>query len=334
MNREGRSSRRDSGDGMTRRDFVRTVGAAAVAAGATPLFAMPSADKDRSERVAETAVKRLYTSLTDPQKKAICFPFDHDLRRRISANWKITKPRIGDDFYTAEQRKLIDQVLRGVSSPDGYERFQKQMKDDWGGFDRYHVAIFGEPGTGKFEFEMTGRHLTIRADGDSVERVAFGGPIVYGHGEGDPSENLFHYQTRKANEVFTALDGKQREKALLTKAPKESEVPIQGKEGKYPGVPVGGLSGDQKELVESVLRVVLAPYRKEDIDEAIRMLKAGGGLDKLHMAFYRAGDLDDDNVWDIWRVEGPTFVCHFRGAPHVHAYINVGIKAPRRRVNL
>jgi hypothetical protein len=29
-------------------------------------------------------------------------------------------------------------------------------------------------------------------------------------------------------------------------------------------------------------------------------------------------------MWDMWRIEGPSFVWHFRGAPHVHAYINIG----------
>ena len=62
------------------------------------------------------------------------------------------------------------------------------------------------------------------------------------------------------------------------------------------------------------------------IEEATALLKKGGGLKKLRMAFYRGGDLKNDKVWDIWRIEGPTFVAHFRGAPHVHAYINIGVK--------
>ncbi len=69
------------------------------------------------------------------------------------------------------------------------------------------------------------------------------------------------------------------------------------------------------------------------------ILKKGGGLDKLHMAFYADSDLEGDRVWDVWRVEGPSFVWHFRGDPHVHAYINIGVKSelekppaqPRRR---
>ena len=45
--------------------------------------------------------------------------------------------------------------------------------------------------------------------GDSVDQAAFGGPIIYGHGVEQPKNNLFHYQTTQANEVFRALDPKQ-----------------------------------------------------------------------------------------------------------------------------
>ena len=314
---------------FNRRDFVKAVGGAALAAGTLPLFATPrsAVAAPSKNSAAETAVKRFYETLSEQQKKAICFPFDHEKRHNISANWKITEPTIGDDFYSDNQRKLIDEILRGVTTEDGYERFQKQMEADWGGFEEYTVAVFGEPGTGKFEWELTGRHLTIRADGDSVENVAFGGPMIYGHGASNPKKNLFHYQTKKANEVFQALDPKQREKALLAKAPKEDQVSIQGESGKFPGMAVGELSSDQKDLVESVIKVILAPYRKEDVEEAVAVLKSGGGLEKLHMAFYKQGDLREDQVWDIWRVEGPSFVWHFRGAPHVHTYVNIGLKS-------
>lgn len=311
--------------GWSRRDFVKAVGGAALAAGAAPLattaLAAPTATS-----AAETAAKRLYESLTDGQRKEICFEFDHPLRQKINANWAITKPSI-DEFFSKEQQATIDEIFRGVTSPDGYERFLKQMDGDAGGFGRYHVALFGTPGTGKFEFEMTGRHLTIRADGDSVENVAFGGPIIYGHGEGDGEAglpgNVFYYQTKKANEVFAALDGKQREKALLPKAPPENQVAVQGPQAAFPGIAVGELSKDQQTLVEQVIKVILAPYRQEDVDEALAILKAEGGLEKLHAAFYQSDNLGNDQEWDIWRLEGPGFVWHFRGSPHVHTYVNI-----------
>ena len=44
---------------------------------------------------------------------------------------------------------------------------------------------------------------------------------------------------------------------------------------------------------------------------------------ECRLAFFKEGDLGDDGVWDIWRLEGPSFVWHFRGTPHVHVWVNV-----------
>jgi hypothetical protein len=317
----------------TRRDFLKEVGAAAVAAGVWPAFATPrtvtAADKPAVS--PESAVKRLFDSLNAEQKSTVCFPWEHELRTKYGANWAITKPAIAD-FFTNEQQETIREIFRGVTSGDGYERFMKQMKEDYGDFGKYHVAIFGEPGEGKqFEWVLTGRHLTIRCDGNFKDGTAFGGPIVYGHGTGDSKPglpgNVFYYQTVQANEVFKSLDGTQREKALVDRAPAENAVEIRGAAAKFPGIAVSELSADQKDLVKKVMKELLAPYREDDVKEAVGCLTAAGGIDKIHMAFYRQGDIGDDEVWDIWRIEGPSFVWHFRGSPHVHAYINIASKA-------
>ena len=91
------------------------------------------------------------------------------------------------------------------------------------------IEMLGEPGSGKFEFVLTGRHCTARCDGDSVEGAAFGGPIFYGH-EGeqfyekpDHPNNVYWFQAKRANEVFRALDPKQREAALLGDARRERQ---------------------------------------------------------------------------------------------------------------
>jgi hypothetical protein len=331
MSEKPRNTCPECDGGSTRRDFVKTVAGAALAGGLFPLAGGRRAvAASSSKSAAETAVKRFYDSLSAEQRKAVCFAFDDPLRTKINANWAITKPTIGD-FFSKAQQENIDEIFRGLVSAEGYEKFQKQMEDDHGGIEQYHVAVFGTPGSDQFEWELTGRHVTIRADGNSVAGAAFGGPIIYGHGAGDGKKglpgNVFYYQTQKANEVFEALDGTQRKAALQPKAPPESAVPVQGKDGKFPGVTVGTLSSDQKALVEKVIKVVLAPYREEDVEEAMAVLNDGGGLDALHMAFYESGDVGGDHVWDIWRLEGPTFVWHFRGAPHVHTYVNIAKKS-------
>ena len=312
---------------VNRRSFVKAVAAAsslamlpgrAFAAG---LFAGPSRTS-----ASETAVAEFYASLTDDQKKVLCFNFEHELRHRISANWHVTKPTMGETFFTSPQREMVGRIVKGLCSEEGYERMTRQMDEDAGGLHEFSVAMFGEPGSKQFEFMLTGRHLTLRADGDSVDKAAFGGPIVYGHDQGEPdaSKNIYFYQTQQTDAVFKSLTSEQAAKALLEKAPAEAAVQVQGDGGKFAGIKVGDLQAEQKAMVEKTLGVLLAPYRKEDIDEVMQVLKESGGVDQLHMAFYQQEDVGGDKTWDIWRVEGPSFVWHYRGAPHVHAYINIG----------
>ncbi len=271
-------------------------------------------------------MKRLHDSLSADQKKVVVLDWEDKRRFTISANWHVTKANVKS--FSPEQQKIIDEVLRGVTSADGYERLQKQMTADHGGVANYAVAIFGDPDKDRFQFELTGRHLTLRADGDTVPGAAFGGPIVYGHGkEGDPTANLFWYQTKRANEVFAALDEKQRKKALLARPPAENAVQIKDANAARAGIVGSELTKDQLALLEKVVADILSPYRKEDVDEALECVKAGGGFEKVHIAFYQTGDTGDDGVWDVWRLEGPTFCSHFRGSPHVHAYLNVARKA-------
>jgi len=67
---------------------------------------------------------------------------------------------------------------------------------------------------------------------------------------------------------------------------------------------------------------LLAPFRKQDADEAIKLIKANG-FENLHMAFYKNLDIGNDGVWDVWQIEGPAMVWYFRGAPHVHTWVHV-----------
>lgn len=314
---------------VDRRAFTRAVAAASVAA-ALPGRALQAAVFSGPSRTsaAETAVTEFYQSLSGDQKKVICLPFGNAKRTRISANWHITDPILGDDFFSDKQREMVGRIVRGLCSEEGYERINRQMEEDAGGLPEFSVALFGNPEDAEnpFEFVLTGRHLTLRADGNTVDRAAFGGPIVYGHDQGEPvaADNIYFYQTQQTDAVFRSLTEQQAAQALLEKAPAEAAVQLQGENGKFPGISVSQLSADQKALVEKTLKVLLAPYRTEDTSEVMDILKASGGLDSLNMAFYQQGDLSGDKTWDIWRVEGPSFVWHYRGAPHVHAYINIG----------
>ena len=319
---------------VTRRTFLKTTvaGAAAVAAGPLTSLAVSQAETTAAKKAtSETLVATLFKSLSEEQRKVIAFPFDHPLRSKVDNNWMITDKKISE-FYTKDQQAMIREIFLGLHNPEYADKVMQQVEHDGGkeGFGGSSIALFGEPGTGKFEFVLAGRHVTRRCDGDSVVGEAFGGPIFYGHAAksfNEPADhpgNVYWYQARRANEVFKMLDGKQRELALLDE-PREEKgtdtVKLTGKTD-LPGIPVAALSRDQKALVRKVMADVLAPFRKRDADEALKLVEKNG-FDNLHMTFYKKEDIGNDGVWDIWQIEGPAMLWYFRGAPHVHTWVHV-----------
>lgn len=328
---------------VPRRTFLELAGKSTLAAGAAlcvpalPAIAKPAGAAPQSESI----VKQLFETLSPKQRETICFPWNHQdpnrglLRTRVAANWEITEQTINSRFYTQDQQAMIRLIFEGLFQPEWHEKMDQQLADDSGGYGESNtIAIFGEPGSDQFEFVMTGRHMTLRCDGNSAEHVAFGGPIFYGHAgenfEEEPNHpgNVFWGQALEANQLYQALDGKQQQLALVkTGLPDEEKVGLQGAQGQFQGIPITELSSDQQGRVQEVLGKLVEPYRQTDRDEVIACLKAQGGLDACHLAFYKQDDLGDDGVWDNWRLEGPSFVWHYRGAPHVHVWVNVAADA-------
>lgn len=325
---------------VTRRRLLRDLSTAAAATGLSTLLPGGSrpelfAAEPAVKPTAETLAGRLHASLSPQQRKLICVPWDYRhpkfglLRTRVANNWQATKPEIADDFFTGEQQALVREIFESLITPEWQPRFDRQLEDDCGGFGHSQsVALIGEPGSGKFQFLLTGRHMTLRCDGDSAEHVAFGGPIFYGHDTGSFTEepthpgNVFWPQAVAANEVFAMLDGRQRAAALVRQAPRENAIAFSGR-GTRPGLAVGELTADQRAELDRVVALLLEPFRTGDRDEVQRCLAAQGGLEACRMVFYRQGDLGGDGVWDNWRLEGPAFVWHFRGSPHVHVWVNI-----------
>ncbi|HEX3872040.1 MAG TPA: DUF3500 domain-containing protein [Pirellulales bacterium] len=328
----------DSSDHVTRRQFVKTACAAGLAATSLPTWAR-AADKPLSAgdvEQPESIVKVLFESMSPKQKETVCFDWDYKhpqmglLRTRVANNWHVTKPQINSDFYTKDQKKMIREIFEGVIQPEWHARIDQQLDDDAGGFgEDQNVAIFGNPGDGKFELVMTGRHMTLRCDGNSSDHVAFGGPIFYGHAaqgfdeDADHKGNVFWHQAVEANKLFSMMDTKQQQMAMVDRSPKEQNVDFQGAKGRFPGIPASEMSSDQRSELQRVLQVLIDPYRQSDRDEVVKCVKAQGGLDKCSLAFYKDKDIGNDRVWDNWRLEGPSFVWYFRGNPHVHCWVNI-----------
>ncbi len=316
---------------MHRREFLKQSGKVAAVVAAAPLLkAVSSFATHKPREAADIFVKRLRDSLTDKQKKAILLPWDDPRRLKVDNNWYAV-PQTISDFFSKEQQMLIQEILKGVTSEEGYVKIMKAMQDDMNGFGNYSACLFSDDRE-KLTFMLTGRHQTIRADSEAEKNTVFGGPIFYGHAvtfheKPDHPGNVWWHQARLASKVYYALDGKQQQRALVlgdSPPDHQSSIKLRGENEALSGISVSELSRDQKELIEDVVRSLLEPYRKADVEEVLAAIKANGGMDKLYLTFYKDGDLPDkDGIWDRWRLEGPSRVWYFRGSPHVHCWINI-----------
>jgi hypothetical protein len=327
---------------LGRRDFIRVLGtsvAAVTVGGLTPLQKARAA-RAAKQAEAEALVFELYKTMDSDQKKKLTLPWDAKVKvngmdylaRLNTANDAVGKSVIGLE-YNKKQVEILDKIFHSISNgEEGYQRLSRKGKfDNSGSFESIGCLIYGEPAESKkFSLVFCGHHLTLRCDGNSEEKTAFGGPLYYGHSpSGYASNNVFNYQTKAVNEVYTALDTKQREVAVKPGkwADGVTTVKLPKKEDKVPGLGIRDMSKDQQGLIEKVMRELVAPYRKEDGDEVMEIIKENGGMDKISLAFYQEkGQFTEKEQWTYWRLEGPGFVWSFRALPHIHTFVNISSK--------
>jgi Protein of unknown function (DUF3500) len=330
-----------AGPGILRRDFMRMTGglaATALLSNVNPALAQnavrPAALAARQP--AEALVRELHAGLNDWQRRHVVYPWNHmgSDGSRIPVRLRTYNTCIGKaigETYTRGQRELIERILQAISSgEDGYRQITRNGSwDSNDGILSGGAYIFGDPTTNQYCFLFAGHHLTVRCDGNSEPDVPFGGPIFYGHiVSGYSQRNVFNYQTRSALAVFDALTENQRRRALVRGRPSEAgngpnPYTLRGRGDTMPGIRGGELSADQRRLLEGVMRTLLSPYRKEDVDEVMEIVRANGGLDNIHLAFYENAGGGAAEPWTYWRLEGPGFVWCYRVLPHVHTFVNI-----------
>jgi hypothetical protein len=117
-------------------------------------------------------------------------------------------------------------------------------------------------------------------------------------------------------------------------------IQIQGVKSDFKGVRIGDISDAAKEVAREMLNTLFEGYTSEQQSDAWTAIDENGGVDSLWVAMYtdfgfyqdgtRYSDLSINERNDkglpyiqVWRIEGPAFVMHFKGYPHVHAYMNI-----------
>ncbi|MEN9572889.1 MAG: hypothetical protein RL514_744 [Verrucomicrobiota bacterium] len=326
--------------GLGRRDFIRTLTGGAVGVlGATALLPHPAAGAAPAEAVrppkpAENLVRELFATLTDEQKKAMVLPWAHGAEkggaptRLKTHNAAPLGKKLGEQF-TKPQQDLIRTTFKAIlSGEESYDRISRNGKwDSAGSFEGNGVAIFGDP-TGKepFSWVFAGHHLTLRCDGNSQPNTAFGGPMYYGHSANGHSEtNVYNYQTKHVMSVFDMLNEQQRKQAVVVGDPGDGAAALRPRLVAQPPIGIGhaDLDASQRALVAGVMRTLISPFRQEDGDEVMQLIKRNGGMEQLRLAFYKENAEKGNDRWDYWRLEGPGFVWNYRVLPHVHCFVNI-----------
>jgi hypothetical protein len=314
---------------------VSLIGLQAVPRATESVQAFPPATP-AAPKPAEALVRELYNGLTEAQRRDAVYPWNHGAqgnqpatRLRFYNEPAIRGQHTIGDIYTQAQQELVERILRAIASDeDGFRQLTRGGTYDGSrSLQRCGAYIFGDPtGNQQFCWLFTGHHLTVRCDGNSEPDAAFGGPMYYGHSpDGYSERNIFNYQTRCVRGLFDALSGAQQQRAVLNGTPGELLPSVQFR-AQHPGLPIAELTSDQRTLVQSVMRTVLSPYRREDADEVMDLIRRNGGMDRIHLAFYRDPGTTDNARWHFWRLEGPGFVWNYRILPHVHTYVNIALR--------
>ena len=321
-----------------RRDFIRVLGASAAMA-ALPLSPLAQARAARVEKqaAAEQLAFELFATMDADQKKKLVLPWEYKAgaqplpARLMTANAPVGKSVIGLE-YNKKQVELLDKIFRSIANgEEGYKRLSRNKTfDNSGDFESIGALIYGEPAEGKkFSLVFCGHHITVRCDGNSEEKTAFGGPLYYGHSpSGYAKNNVFYYQTESVTALYDSLTADQKKNAVKSGkwADGVQTVKLPTKNAKAPGIGIGDMTKDQRKLIETAMMNLIAPYRKEDGDEVMEIIKANGGMEKIAIAFYEEGTVSAKEPWTYWRLEGPGFVWSYRALPHIHTFVNISSK--------
>ena len=291
-------------------------------------------EKGATAKPAEGLVRELFATLTPDQKKAMVLPWEHGAEKsgtptRLKTHNAAPLGKTLGEQFTQPQQDLIRATFKSILSGDeAYERITRHGKwDSSGSFEGNGVAIFGDPsGKDPFSWVFAGHHLTLRCDGNSQPNTAFGGPMYYGHSaNGHSDTNVYNYQTKQVMSVFDMLNAEQRKLAVVVGSPGDGVEALKPRLVEKPPVGVGyaQLEESQQKLVTGVMRTLIDPFRKEDGDEVMQLIKKNGGMEQVRLAFYKEDAEKGNDRWDYWRLEGPGFVWNYRVLPHVHCFVNV-----------
>lgn len=342
-----------------RRRFLRMAGAAGLAglgagAGLALRDRLPrwlGARSSHGDLDHAATLARLVASLTDGQRRALVLPLDHPSRQLTNTIALFRGPHIGT-LMDAEQVGLVERLYETMTSASGRRDLANTVGLE-GRLEGSVVAIYGDPADGRAHTMISGAHILLRGGGASSTGVAFGGPIAYGQQVGNGryrvEGNAFAFHSDRANDFYAALAPDEQRRARAERPIHELVMQAQGADGRFTGVAVGETREPARAAARALVDAVLSTWNEADRRDAWSCIDHNGGLEALHVTFYESKGFYPDGAvwseltpderarreapyWQVWRIEGPGTAIHFKGSPHVHAYVNIARDPARQNV--
>jgi hypothetical protein len=315
---------------MNRRRALKVLGTL-TGLGLAGRYALLPPSRSRELASPQELAIRFFDSLDAEDRKRACVEYNHPLRQYHNRGvWG------GGLWVNAmnlgwEQRRIVTDLLYAGLSEQGRQRVPNEFYTRWPGVHSMHVLLCGSPKTPPYQLILTGAHLNFRLGGQSREGAAFGGPLVYGDQRGDSRQglpgNLYRFQFEIAHRLFRSLRPEQQQLALQKTSPVQTDIQEQGSQGVFTGVEIATLSPESRTIARELIDGILSTYPAEDAAYAWKCLEHNGAPERLFLSYYADSEVDGSKQYQNFRLEGPSAVFYFRGHPHVHAFINIGMNA-------
>ena len=295
----------------------------------------------------EQLVAQFAAALTPDQRAQIFLPWEHPSRQLVNTLAIRKSPHLGT-LLNAEQMPYAWRLWELMQSPSGVSRFREPLRAEAGGLDGCVLAIYGDPMKGPCQSVISGGHIELRAGAQT--NGGFGDGVAYGHQVGNHQlrvpGNVWAHHSDVINALVGTFTPAQLVQAVVAEKPHELVLQVQGQGGRFDGLPVSTFDDRQRAGFCEGLATLLASYAPGYVEQATADLQFLGGIDGLHVALYAengfypdgkryaGGEVLPDQApyFQVWRVEGPGFVLHFEGFPHVHAYLRIAREPHRQHV--
>jgi hypothetical protein len=318
---------------MNRRELIKAgVGIGALtAAAAAARYSVLSPPQRRDIASIDELAAEIHAELATSTGARACFDYDHPLRQVHNRGVWLGGLTVNAATLSWNARRALTTILRDNLPAAGFERLLSQFPSSFSGVNFLQLLLFGTPGRGPWQILLSGIHLNLRVGSPAHDGTAFGGPQVYGDQRGNERPglpgNVFRYQMQAAHELISGLTPACRGEIRVAQAPPQTCIAVQGRDGRFDGLPVGDLPIRSRRQAQAVVTVILENYGEESGAYAWECLQRNGGVDGLYFADYdvdfQGGRHAGDSPSQIFRLEGPSAVFYFRGEPHVHAFVSV-----------